>query len=87
LNLERLTIDRTQFIEELKILNIGSSVHFIPVHLHPYYRDTFGYEPGDCPVAERLYERIVSLPLFPGMNENDVLDVISAVKTVISKHR
>ena len=87
LNLERLTIDRAQFIEELKALNIGTSVHFIPVHLHPYYRDTFGFRPGDCPVAERLYERIISLPLFPRMTEDDVRDVIHAVKDVISKHR
>jgi dTDP-4-amino-4,6-dideoxygalactose transaminase len=87
LNLERLTIDRAQFIEELKALNIGTSVHFIPVHLHPYYRDTFGYRPGDCPVAERLYERIISLPLFPRMTEDDVRDVIHAVKDVISRHR
>jgi len=87
LNLERLTIDRAQFIEELKALNIGTSVHFIPVHLHPYYRNTFGYRPGDCPVAERLYERIISLPLFPRMTEDDVRDVIQAVKDVISRHR
>jgi dTDP-4-amino-4,6-dideoxygalactose transaminase len=87
LNLERLTIDRAQFIEELKALNIGTSVHFIPVHLHPYYRDTFGYRPGDFPVAERLYERIISLPLFPRMTEHDVQDVIHAVKAVASRHR
>jgi dTDP-4-amino-4,6-dideoxygalactose transaminase len=68
-------------------LNIGTSVHFIPVHLHPYYRDTFGYRPGDCPVAERLYERIISLPLFPRMTEHDVQDVIHAVKAVASRHR
>lgn len=87
LNLERLSIDRAQFIEELKALNIGTSVHFIPVHLHPFYRETFGYRPGDCPVAERIYEQIISLPLFPRMSENDVQDVIRAVKTVISGHR
>ncbi|HEC35626.1 MAG TPA: DegT/DnrJ/EryC1/StrS aminotransferase family protein [Anaerolineae bacterium] len=87
LNLEQLTIDRAQFIEELKALNIGSSVHFIPVHLHPFYRETFGYGPGDFPVAERIYERIISLPLFPKMSEDDVQDVIHAVKTVICRHR
>ena len=86
LKLERLSIDRAQFIEELKTLNIGSSVHFIPVHLHPFYRETFGYGPGDFPVAERIYERIISLPLFPRMSEDDVQDVIHAVKTVISRH-
>ena len=87
LNLERLTIDRVQFIEELKALNIGASVHFIPVHLHPFYRETFGYRPCDCPVAERIYEQIISLPLFPKMSEDDVQDVIHAVKNVISRHR
>jgi len=87
LNLERLTIDRAQFIEELKALNIGTSVHFIPVHLHPYYQKALGYRVGDCPVAERLYERIISLPLYPRMTEDDVQDVIHAVKDVISRHR
>lgn len=86
LNLERLTIDRAQFIEELKALNIGTSVHFIPVHLHPYYRQTFGYRPGDFPIAERLYERVISLPIFPKMTENDVADVVEAVKTVVFRH-
>ncbi len=87
LNLERLTIDRAQFIEELKALNIGTSVHFVPVHLHPFYRETFGYVPGDCPVAHRIYERIISLPLFPCMSEDDVQDVVHAVNTVISAYR
>jgi dTDP-4-amino-4,6-dideoxygalactose transaminase len=87
LNLDRLTIDRAQFIEELKALNIGTSVHFIPVHLHPFYQETFGYGPGDFPVAKRIYERIVSLPLFPRMSDDDVQDVILAVKNVVSGHR
>jgi len=87
LNLERLTIDRAQFIEELKALNIGTSVHFIPVHLHPFYREAFGYRPGDFPVAERLYKQIISLPLFPRMSENDIQDVIDAVKIIISRYR
>lgn len=87
LNLERLTISRAQFIEELKAQNIGSSVHFIPVHMHPFYRETFGYRQGDFPVAERIYERIISLPLFPRMSEDDVQDVIRAVKDIISRHR
>ncbi len=87
LHLERLTIDRAGFIEELKARNIGTSVHFIPVHLHPFYRETFGYVPGDCPVAHRIYERIISLPLFPCMSEDDVQDVVHAVNTVISAYR
>jgi dTDP-4-amino-4,6-dideoxygalactose transaminase len=85
--LERLKIDRAQFIEELRALNIGSSVHFIPVHLHPYYREAFSYKKGDLPNAEYFYERILSLPLFPKMAERDVQDVIQAVKTIIGENR
>ena len=84
LMLERLKIDRAQFIEKLHARNIGSSVHFIPVHLHPYYRERFGYKRGDLKHAEYLYDRIVSLPLYPGMTEDDVHDVIRAVRYVIS---
>lgn len=87
LNLERLSIDRAQFIEELRALNIGTSVHFIPVHRHPFYRETFGYHPGDFPVADRLYEQIISLPLFPKMTDEDVRDVIQAVRAVVSRYR
>jgi dTDP-4-amino-4,6-dideoxygalactose transaminase len=87
LMLERLTIDRAQFIEELRARNIGASVHFIPVHLHPYYRLRFKYQPGDLKRAEYLYDRIVSLPLYPGMTEDDVQDVIRAVYNIISMSR
>jgi dTDP-4-amino-4,6-dideoxygalactose transaminase len=85
--LERLTIDRAQFIEALRAEKIGTSVHFIPVHLHPYYRERFGYGPGDLKHAESLYERIISLPLYPRMTEDDVRDVIRAVGDVIARHR
>jgi len=83
LNLEMLKIDRARFIEELKARNIGTSVHFIPVHLHPYYRDKYGYKPEDFPVAFREYQRIVSLPLYPRMSDQDVEDVIEAVTEVV----
>jgi dTDP-4-amino-4,6-dideoxygalactose transaminase len=79
LNSERLQLSRNRFIEELKARNIGSSVHFIPIHLHPYYRDKYGYKPEDFPVAYREYQRIVSLPLSPKMTDQDVEDVIEAV--------
>jgi len=78
LNLDRLTIDRSRFIEELKGRNIGTSVHFIPVHLHPFYRDKYGYKPDDFPVAYREYQRIVSLPLYPRMTDSDAGDVVDA---------
>ncbi len=87
LALERLTIDRAQFIQELRLRNIGTSVHFIPVHLHPYYQERFGYRPGSLPEAERFYERILSLPLYPGMTEQDVDDVIVAVRDLINRRR
>jgi dTDP-4-amino-4,6-dideoxygalactose transaminase len=87
LDLEQLTLNRAQFIEALHAQNIGTSVHFIPVHLHPYYRETWGYKRGDLPKAERIYDRIVSLPLFPKMTERDVEDVIAAVRKIISQHR
>ncbi len=79
LNLERLKISRNQFIEELRARNIGTSVHFIPLHLHPYYRETYGYQPDDFPVAYREYQRVISLPIYSKMSDEDVEDVISAV--------
>jgi dTDP-4-amino-4,6-dideoxygalactose transaminase len=87
LNLARITVDRAEFIELLKEENISTSVHFIPVHLHPYYRDTYGYKHGDFPQAEGVFDRIISLPLYPRMSETDVQDVIEAVQTVVQKVR
>jgi len=87
LNLDKLSIDRGKFIEELKAENIGTSVHFIPLHLQPYYRETFGYKPGDFPVAEGVFERIISLPLYPKMSRQDADDVVGAVKRVIGRFR
>ena len=87
LELERLTIDRARFITELRAEGIGSSVHFIPIHRHPHFRDTFGLEASAFPVAERAYERAVSLPLYPGMSERDVDDVCEAVSKIASHFR
>jgi dTDP-4-amino-4,6-dideoxygalactose transaminase len=87
LELDRLTIDRAQFIEALRRENIGTSVHFIPLHLHRYYRQTYGFSKGDFPIAERAYERVVSLPLYPRMSEGDVEDVIEAVTKVVARNR
>ena len=86
MNLERLTIDRARFIEELKARNIGTSVHFIPIHLHPYYRDKYGYKPDDFPVAYREYQRLISLPLNLRMSDGDVEDVIGAVMDIVERH-
>ena len=87
LNLEHPNIDRAQFISALKKRNIGVSVHFIPLHLHPYYRDTYGYEPEDFPVAYREYQREISLPIYSKMSNRDVQDVIEVVTEVANKSR
>ena len=87
LNLERLKINRQDFIKALKSENIGTSVHFIPLHLHPFYRDTFGYKPEDFPNASTAFERIISLPIYPKMTEGNVRDVIVAVRKLIQKYR
>jgi dTDP-4-amino-4,6-dideoxygalactose transaminase len=84
--LERLTIDRARFIEELAARNIGTSVHFIPVHLHSYYRDKYGFRPEDFPVAFDAYQRIISLPLHPMLTDRDVDDVVEAVTEIAKNH-
>jgi dTDP-4-amino-4,6-dideoxygalactose transaminase len=71
----------------LKQLNIGTSVHFIPLHIHPYYRDTYGYAPTDFPVAFKEFQRVVSLPIYSRMCDEDVEDVISSVSRVVDKWR
>lgn len=87
LELDRLTINRREFIEALRERNIGSSVHFIPLHLHPFYRQQFGYQATDFPKAAHAYERIVSLPIYPNMTDADVSDVIGAVRSIVERHR
>jgi dTDP-4-amino-4,6-dideoxygalactose transaminase len=83
LGLGQLRVTRNQFISELQDRKIGCSVHFIPIHLHGYYRDKYGYRPKDFPVANREYQRVVSLPLSPRMTDQDVDDVIEAVTAVV----
>jgi len=82
LHLDRLRIDRASFIEELAVRNIGTSVHFIPIHMQPYYREKYDF---DLPIAEREYRRLVSLPLHPGLTDDDVDDVIGAVLDVVEQ--
>ena len=72
--------DRAAIFRSLREAGIGVNVHYIPVHLHPYYRKRFGTRPGDCPVAEAAYERILSLPMYPGMSDGQVDEVIGAVR-------
>jgi len=87
LELERLRIDRGAFIDALKARGIGTSVHFIPLHLHPYYREVWGYQPSSLPTATAVFERIVSLPIYPDMTDDDVDDVIAAVTGVCREYR
>jgi len=86
LRLEALTISRDRFIEELAERNIGTSVHFIPIHLHPYYRDRYGFTPASFPVACSNYQRLLSLPLNPALTDQDVSDVIEGVLDVLRNH-
>lgn len=84
---ERLKIGRDKFIEELRARNIGASVHFIPIHTHPFYRDRYGFKPSDFPVAQGEFERMLSLPLSPAHSDQDVADVIEAVTDIVEKNR
>lgn len=86
LNLDRLRIDRARFIEALRAENIGTSVHFIPLHLQPVYQRRFGFRRGDFPVAESVYERILSLPLYPAMTAADAQDVVDAVVKIATHY-
>jgi perosamine synthetase len=81
----RLRGGRDAFVEELKRRKIGVSVHFIPLHLHPYYRETYGYKPEDFPVATREYGREISLPIYSKMTDADVDDVIHAVLETVEQ--
>jgi len=84
---EALSIDRDAFIDALSARNVGTSVHFIPIHMHSYYATKYGYQPQDFPVAADAFQRILSLPLHPGLSDADVDDVISAVLDVAAVHR
>jgi perosamine synthetase len=86
LKLERLSADRAQVFRALRAENIGVNVHYIPVHLHPYYQKRFGVRAGEFPVAESAYARLISLPMFHGMADEDVEDVIRAVFKVASNY-
>ena len=82
-----LRIHRDQVIEELRERGIGTSVHFIPLHLHPYYQRTWGYQPGQFPVAEHYFDRCISLPIYPSMTDEDVNHVIEALQDISIKFR
>ena len=85
--LDRLRLNRAEFIEALRERGIGSSVHFIPLHLHPYYRQTYGYRPADLPAATAAYERLVSLPIYSRLSEADARYIADAVRDIVSRNR
>ena len=82
-----LTIERARFIEELYIRNIEASVNYIPIHFHRYFRELFGDQDGRYPIAEWIYHREITLPIYPRMSDQDVSDVIEAVDDVFKKFR
>ncbi len=81
-----LTIDRNQFIQKLNEQGVGTSVHFIPLHLHPFYQQVFGFKRGDFPNAEAAYDAAISLPLYPQMTLETVDKISHIVRSIISKH-
>ena len=87
LALDRLTIDRARFLEALRAENVGTTVNFIPVHRHPFYREHPGFEASRFPVAEAAYPRLVTLPLYPRMEDGDVDDVARAVLKLAKHYR
>lgn len=87
LETERLTISRDDFVRGLADFGVTASVHFIPVHVHPYYRDTYGYRPDDFPVAWDAFQRMLSLPLYSRMEDADVEHVIASVEQLVRGHR
>jgi perosamine synthetase len=82
-----LRIHRDQVIEELRGRGIGTAVHFIPLHLHPYYQRVWGYRPGGFPVAENYFGKCISLPIYPGMSDGDVDRVVESLNDIASKFR
>jgi dTDP-4-amino-4,6-dideoxygalactose transaminase len=86
LRLDRLTIDRNAFIQELKAAGIGCSVHWRPLHRHPYYEETFGWQGSDLPVASAVWERLVSLPIFPSMRDEEIRYVVETIEGICERH-
>jgi dTDP-4-amino-4,6-dideoxygalactose transaminase len=87
LNTDKLKNDRNQFIEALKAENIGTGIHFTPLHLHKYYRQTYNFKIGDFPNAEKIGNNTISLPLGPSYTDRDILDVITAVNKVVDFYK
>ncbi len=87
LEIDQLSCTRDQFLRELKARNIGANVPFILLHRQPYYMQNYSYTLPDLPMAERAHARMLALPIYPSMSDNDVEDVIEAVGDLVAKHR
>jgi len=87
LELDALRLDRNRFIEEMVAAGIGTSVHFIPLYRHPYWRDRYQLKSTDFPVAEKVFQRIVSLPIYPKMSDGDVMRVVETVRRILQGFR
>ncbi len=87
IKLDLIKIERSQFIEELKNLGIGTSVHFIPLHMQPYYKNRYKFKDTDFPNSFITYKQIISLPIYPKMSDSDVKRVCEAIKTIVSNHK
>ena len=87
LRLERLTIDRDGFLDAIQSAGIGVALHYVALHLQPYYVKNFNTKPQDFPIASNYSERVISLPLYPKMSSADVERVIGTVKNLIKKFR
>lgn len=87
LRLERLAISRDELLAGMRQASIGVSVHWRPLHLHPYYEQSFGWQPDHLPVATALWQRLVSLPLFPGMTDDELAHVVGSLRDLCRRHR
>jgi perosamine synthetase len=86
LNLEKLKIDRNQFVDELRARGVGCSVHWRPLSEHPYYQETFAWKSEHCPVAASTWVRMISLPLFSGMRAEEIDHVVKTVQDIAEKN-
>lgn len=87
LNLDKLSIDRNEFVRKLREVGIGTNIHYLPLHMHKYFKDNFKYKYEDFPVSESLYERIITLPLYQKMTPEEVNRVIDTIMEVINKYK
>lgn len=83
----RLSISRNEFINRLTAAGIGTSVHYVPLHMHPWYRDAYGFQPDDFPIARAAYGEIISLPIYPRLAEEQIDYVADVIRGLVREHR